>query len=204
MAADKKKSGEKVSSKKAATKKPVKGAEQPCPCPPIDPADIAVPKGGQVIQFYELTPAFPEKNSHGVLEAKSWKLVPQGSKKPIIGGNINVGFHENDSKLERRFERAILVIRMSKEALASHGGTWRFALGGVSTDLANIDPDDDVRVEIIDNGLAMLVYVHVLQEETPKGEHFGFRFVASFANSTSGVVNIYESKDPGFIPKRPL
>lgn len=201
MAADKKKSGEKVSKKAAEKSKPKPKA--PESCPPVDPAHIVVPKGGQVIQFYELTPAFPEKNSQGVLEAKSWKLVPQGSKKPIAG-NISVGFHENDSKLERRFERAILVIKMSKEALTSHGGTWRFALGGVSTDLANVDPDDDVRVEIIDNGLAMLVYVHVLQEETPKGEHFGFRFVASFANSTSGVVNIYESKDPGFIPKRPL
>ena len=200
MAADKKKSGEKAGSKKAAGKTKAKSKSQmPVSCPPECSELIVVPKGGQVIQFYELTPVLPKPNSSGTLEAQSWKLVPQGSSTPVEG-DVCVGFHDNSNKLERTFERAILVITMSDEACI--GGTWRFALGGIATDLANSDPDDDIYVEIIDNGLTMLVFVHVLQEVSE--EDIGFRFVASFADSTSGVVNIYESKDPGFIPKRPL
>ena len=199
MAADKKKSSEKVGKKAAGKTKPKPKA--PEACPPVDPANIVVPKGGQVIQFYELTPVLPKANSNGTLVAQPWILVPQDSSTPIQG-DIGVGFHENSNKLERSFERAILVITMSQEACSCNDGTWRFALGGIATDLANSDPDDDIYVEIIDNGLTMLVFVHVLQEVSE--EDIGFRFVASFADATSGVVNIYESKDPGFIPKRPL
>lgn len=201
MAADKKKaSGSKGSSKSSKQFKIQPGAvvgNGAPPCPPIDPENIVVPKGGQVIQFYELSPAFPKKIK-GKLTAVPWKLVPQGCKKPVIE-NIGVGFHENASKLERVFERAILVIKINQ---TEKTGTWRFALGGIATDLADSDPDNDIKVELIDNGLTMLVFVHVLPEESRA--EIGFRFVASFTHSDSGVVDIYASPDPGFVPVRPV
>lgn len=189
-----KKSSKKGGGKKSSTK--VKAVMDPnCT---QDPANIIVPKGGQVIQFYDLVPKFPVMKK-GKLHAQSWDLIPKGSDTPI-GETLNVGFHRNLDKLERRFERAILVVKMKQQP--ESGGTWRFALGGVATDLADSDPDNDIVVQIIDNGLTMLVFVHVLPEESD--ENIGFRFVASFANAVSGEVSIYESKDPGIQPHRPV
>src|SRR5690606_2644518 len=205
MAADKKKASGGKNSSKASSKSSRKSkkisinadAGKSVPCPPIDPENIVVPKGGQVIQFYELSPAFPKKVK-GKLQAQPWKLVPRGCKKPLIE-NISVGFHENASKLERVYERAILVINIQQ---TEKTGTWRFALGGIATDLADSDPDNDIKVELIDNGLTMLVFVHVIPEASRA--EIGFRFVASFTHSDSGVVDIYASPDPGFIPVRPV
>lgn len=197
MAADKKKASEKAGIKKTGTKIKV-SAQKNDPCPPIDPANIIVPKGGQVIQYYKLLPKLPVEKKKGKPEAQDWDLIPEGSDTPIEG-DITIGFHENARKLERVFEQAILVIQMEQTV---SGGTWRFALGGIATDQADSDPDNDIKVEIIDNGLTMLVFVHVIPEESTA--NIGFRYVASFADDVSGIVKIYESTDPGFVPIRPI
>jgi hypothetical protein len=79
-------------------------------------------------------------------------------------------------------------------------GTWRFALGGVATDHADEDPNNDVTVEIIDNGFTLVAYVQVLENSA---EYIPFGFVASFTKESTGVVSIYESQDPGVQPRRP-
>jgi hypothetical protein len=152
---------------------------------------VNVPKGGQVIKYFNLMPAFPTDSSPG-----DWIFTEVGNTIDI--STLTVGFPLNPSALEREFERAILVISIQQNPATN--GTWRFALGGVATDHADEDPDNDIALDIIDNGYTMLVYVHVRENSA---EYIPFGFVASFTNAVTGAVSIYESQDPGIQPVRP-
>jgi hypothetical protein len=194
MAADKKKTDkkpEKKSVKKAAVsaKKPVKKSTKKLAsnCS----IEINVPRGGQVIQSFNLTPALPTTTAPG-----DWIFSEPGSTDDI--SSLTVRFELNPSALERNFERAILVVSMQQNPATN--GTWRFALGGVATPTGDGDPDNDIAVEIIDNGFTLLIYVHVLENSE---EMIPFQFVASFTDAVTGAVSIYESNDPIILPRRP-
>lgn len=194
MAAEKKKADKKTEKKPvkkvaASAKKPVKKSTKNVAT--VGDVTINVPKGGQVIQFFNLTPALPTSVGPG-----DWKFNEVGSTVDI--STLTVGFELNPSAIEREFERAILVINIQQNPATN--GTWRFALSGVATDVADSDPSNDIALEIIDNGFTMLVYVHVLENSE---ETIPFGFVASFTNAVTGAVLIYESQDPGIIAKRP-
>jgi hypothetical protein len=199
MAADKKKVSEKkTSEKKGSTKKAVSAAK------PVakkgkkklgagnSNVTITVPKGGQIIKYFNLMPALPTTTAPG-----DWIFTEDGSTTDIA--TLTVGFPLNPSALEREFERAILVISIQQNPQTT--GTWRFALGGVATDNPDEDPNNDIALDIIDNGYTMLVYVQVLENSY---EQIPFGFVASFTDAVTGAVSIYESKDPGIIPIRPI
>lgn len=194
MAADKKKADKKTEKKPvkkvaASAKKPVKKATKKVGVERS--LDIDVPRGGQVIQFFNLTPALPSDTAPG-----DWIFSTPGSSVDI--STLTVGFELNPSALEREFERAILVVNIQQNPAT--GGTWRFALGGVATDNQDSDPSNDVVVDIIDNGYTMIVYVQALENNE---ENIPFGFVASHTNQDTGVVSIYESQDPGIIITRP-
>lgn len=152
---------------------------------------IKVPRGGQVIEYFTLTPALPSTTAAG-----DWIFASRGSKDDI--SHLTVRFQVNPSALERQFERAILVVSMQENPATK--GTWRFALGGVATPDGDQDPNNDVSVEIIDNGFTLLIYVQVLENSDAL---VPFQFVASHTDDTTGVVNIYESRDPTIQPRRP-
>lgn len=194
MAAEKKKTDKKVDKKPA--KKPVASAKAVVKKgkKKLAASDltISVPRGGQVIQYFNLTPALPTATGRG-----DWLFTEVGSTQDI--SNLTVGFQLNPSPLERELERAILVVTMAQDELAQ--GVWRFALGGVATDHGDEDPNNDVTVEIIDNGFTLVAYVQVLENSA---EYIPFGFVASFTDKDTGVVTIYESKDPGIQPQRPI
>lgn len=201
MAAEKKKTSEKkVSEKKAAEKKPAKKVATAKAKAPVkkgkkqltsENVTILVPRGGQVIQYFNLTPALPTDTGRG-----DWIFTEDGSTEDIE--TLTVGFAENPLPLERELERAVLVINIVQNP-ASHG-VWRFALGGVATDHGDEDPSNDVVVDIIDNGFTLIAYVQVLENSA---EYIPFGFVASFTENDTGVVSIYESQDPGITPVRP-
>ena len=194
MAAEKKKS-----ERKAIDKKPVKkaAANAKVVLKKTKGKDgggevgFVVPRGGQVIKYFNLMPALPTKSGPG-----DWIFTECGSSIDIA--SLSVGFELNPSALEREFERAILVINIQQYPAA--GGTWRFALGGVATDHGDVNPDNDIALDIIDNGFTLLVYVHALENND---ELIPFGFVASFTESKTGKVSIYESKDPIIIVDRP-
>lgn len=152
--------------------------------------EIKVPRGGQVIKLFNLTPALPSATAHG-----DWIFATPGSKVDIA--NMTVRFKLNPSPLERELERAILVVSIQNSDV---NGKWRFALGGVATPSGDSDPNNDIAVEIIDNGFTMLIYVQVLENSQ---DMIPFQFVASFTDAVTGVVSIYESNDPVIHPKRP-
>ncbi|WP_323813161.1 DP-EP family protein [Cellvibrio sp. NN19] len=185
MADSKKKSVKKVEGKKAPAKKGKKKLGSDCSF------EIDVPRGGQVIQFFNLTPALPTATSPG-----DWIFSTPGSAVDI--STLTVGFELNPSALERQFERAILVVSIQQNPAT--GGTWRFALGGVATDHGDENPYNDIAVEVIDNGFTLLVYVQALENNE---ENAPFGFVASYTDSKTGVVSIYESGDPIIIVDRP-
>lgn len=159
--------------------------------PKIKELKLSVPRGGQLIRYFNLTPALPTDAGRG-----DWLFTQMGSNKDIE--NLRVEFQLNPSPLERALERAVLVVRMAQDPKAK--GTWRFALGGVATDHGDADPDNDVTVEIIDNGFTLIAYVQVLENSE---EYIPFGFVASFTDEATGAVSIYESQDPGIQPVRP-
>lgn len=194
MATEKKKAEKKTAEKKpakkvAAVKAPVKKGKKKLTAENVT---ILVPRGGQVIQYFNLAPALPTDTGRG-----DWIFTEDGSTQDIE--TLTVGFADNPSPLERELERAVLVITMVQNPSAH--GTWRFALGGVATDHGDEDPNNDVVVEIIDNGFTLVAYVQVLENSA---EYIPFGFVASFTESDTGVVSIYESQDPGIVPVRPI
>lgn len=193
MAAEKKKVDEKKADKKAVKKVAIKPAKAKKSGKKLAATDLVinVPLNGQVIKTFDLMPAKSTAAAPG-----DWIFTEEGSTVDIE--NLVVGFELNPSALNRHFERAILIIRIKQNPAS--GGTWRFALGGIATDNPDCDPDNDIAVEIIDNGFTMIVHVQVLENSA---EYVPFGFVASLTNQYTGVVTIYESKDPGIIPKRP-
>lgn len=193
MAAEKKKADEKKADKKAVKKVAIKPAKAKKSGKKLTATDLVinVPLNGQVIKTFELMPAKSTAAAPG-----DWIFTEEGSTVDIE--NLTVGFELNPSALNRQFERAILVIKIKQNPAS--GGTWRFALGGVATDNADSDPDNDVMVDIIDNGYTMIVYVHALENNE---ENIPFGFVASLTNQYTGVVTLYESKDPIISVGRP-
>lgn len=198
MAAEKKKAEKKSSDKKvekkvvkkvaASAAKPAKSTKKAA----LTTADLVinVPLNGQALRHFELTPAKATTSAPG-----DWIFVETGSTTDI--SSLDVEFEENPSAIDRQFERAVLIVTMKQNPAS--GGTWRFALGGVAADVADADPDNDVAVELVDNGLTLIAYIHA--SETTD-EDIGFRFVASFSNNTTGAVAIYESKDPRIAIRR--
>lgn len=152
---------------------------------------ISVPRGGQIVKYFNLTPALPTESGHG-----DWLFTEEGSTKDIE--NLVVGFELNPSPLERQLERAVLIVNLVQDPAVN--GTWRFALGGIVTDYPDADPANDMSVDIIDHGYTMVVYVQALENTL---EYIPFSFVASLTDKATGRVAIYESKDPGIIPVRP-
>lgn len=190
MAADKKKVEKKAAEKKT-TKKVVTAKAQP---KSEKKETIEVPKGGQIIQYFTLTPTLPSETGRG-----DWIFATAKAPKVDIS-ELTVRFNLNASPLERALERAVLVVSMNNKKPNVHG-TWRFALGGVATDHADEDPSNDVITEVIDNGFTLIIYVQVLAERNKEALPFGF--MASFTDDKTGVVSIYESQDPGIFPRRP-
>lgn len=189
-----KKSGDKKVEKKVAASaaKPAKKAQKAAVTTTLTTADLVinVPLNGQAIRHFELTPAKATTSAPG-----NWIFVEEGSTTDI--STLAVEFEENPSAIDRQFERAVLIVTMKQNPAS--GGTWRFALGGVAADVADSDPDNDVMVELVDNGLTLIAYIHAAE---PTDEDIGFRFVASFSNNTTGAVAIYESKDPNIAIRR--
>lgn len=193
MAAEKKKTdkkAEKKSPKKAvaSVKATVKKSKQKLKGNNLT---ISVPRGGQVIKYFSLTPALPTESGYG-----DWLFTEEGSQTDI--DNLVVGFELNPSPLERQLERAVLIVNLIQDPAVN--GTWRFALGGIVTDYPDSDPANDMTVEIIDHGYTMVVYVQALENTL---EYIPFSFVASLTDKATGRVAIYESQDPGIIPVRP-
>jgi hypothetical protein len=202
MAAEKKKAigkkaaEKKVSEKKSSTKKAVSAAKTSAKKGKKKSGlggdvTISVPRGGQVIQYFNLVPALPTDSGRG-----DWLFTAEGSTQDIE--NLTVRFELNPSPLERELERAVLIVRMVQNPNAN--GTWRFALGGVATDHGDADPNNDVVVDVIDNGFTLVAYVQVLENSA---EQIPFGFVASFTDNNTGIVSIYESQDPSILPRRP-
>jgi hypothetical protein len=193
MAAEKKKvekkTAEKETTKKVvAAKVPVKKSKQQAVAADLT---ISVPRGGQVIKYFNLTPALPTDSGRG-----DWLFTEPGSAQDI--SNLYIGFQLNPSPLERELERAVLIVSLVQNP-AAHG-VWRFALGGVANDHGDGDPNNDVVVEIIDSGFTLVAYVQVLENSA---EYIPFGFVASFTENDTGAVSIYESQDPGIDVGRP-
>lgn len=185
MAAEKKKTDKKTDDKKVTVKKGKKTSGD-------GHVTINVPQGGQVIKYFNLLPALPSTTAPG-----DWIFTEECSSTDI--SLLTIRFPENPSPLERQLERAILVVSIQQNPETN--GTWRFALGGVATDHADEDPNNDLRIEVIDNGFTLIAYAQVLESSA---EYIPFGFVASFTDSQTGVVSIFESQDPGIGIGRPI
>ena len=202
MAAEKKASEKKVAKKSAGSDKKKSGKAKATTKVSKSrklnvgnmPYTLSVPQGGQVIQEFNLMPSLPVSG-----QAANWNLfVPNDPGQQDIDSVI-VEFSGDSTALEREFERAVIVVNIVQNPNETQG-SWRFALNGVAPDSPNTDPNQDVSVEITNGGFTLIAYVHVYEDSS---ELIQFGYVASFTDLTSGVVSIYESSDPGIIPKRP-
>ncbi len=154
---------------------------------------IEVPKGGQVIRSFNLTPSLPIDG-----QAANWLLVDSDEQKPKDISTILVSFSVESSEIEQEFERAILIVNLQQNP--NENGIWRFALNGVASAPQYSDVNHDIGVEIINQGLTLVAHVQVIGDTQ---ELILFGYVASFTDAQSGQVTIYESKDPGIQPGRP-
>lgn len=204
MAAEKKASEKKVAKKSASSDKK-KGVKAKAPKTVKSskskklsvgnmPYTLSVPQGGQIIQEFNLMPSLPVSG-----QAANWNLfVPNDPSQEDID-NVVVAFSGDSTPVEREFERAVIVINIVQNPNETQG-QWRFALNGVAPDGPTSDPDHDISVEITNGGYTLISYVHVYDDSL---ESISYGYVASFTNSTSGQVAIYESGDPGIIIRRP-
>ena len=190
MAVEKKASIAKKSTAKKAPKKPVATkAKGKTPEPSLR---IDVPKGGQVIRKFHLTPSLP---IHG--QAANWLLVDPADPTTDID-NIHFSFSKTSTPLEREFERAIVQIEIQQNS--KENGIWRFASDGVAVNPIFSHVNHDVVVEITDAGFTLLAQVQSI-ENTPENIRFGY--LASFTEKESGLVTVYESSDPDIKVGRP-
>jgi DP-EP family len=160
----------------------------------INPLHLEVPLGGQIIRNFELTPALPNP------DAQQWQLDEIGYENVKGITETIVTFAQNEKQIERDLERAVLIVNMKQNP--DNDGVWRFALNGAATSDKTKDEDTnhDIALEIINDGLTLMAFVHVYR---PSEERIKFGYVASYTHHKSGKVDIFESSDPGFVPIRP-
>ncbi len=182
----------KSSNVKKATKKAVAKSAAPKKVGKKNELIIKVSQGSQVIRSFNLTPALPCNG-----QAANWLLVDPAKPKKDID-SLRVSFSVKSSSLEQEFERAILEINMQQNPRDK--GVWRFMGTGVAVNPKYSDVHHDVAVEIVDQGLTLIAQVQVIGDTQ---EEIKFAYVASFTNTASGEVTIYESQDPGIQPTRP-
>lgn len=191
MAAVKKASEKKVSKKTVDSVKKVTKAGKKTP--KQKPLVIKVPQGGQVIRTFDLTPSLP---AHG--QATNWQLVDSAAKKPKDIDDVRVSFSVKSSSTEQYFERAVLIVKMQQNS--AENGVWRFVADGVVVNPKHADVNHDLAVEVLDQGMTLVAYVHVIGDTK---EEIRFGYLASFTDNKSGEVKVYESKDPGIGAGRP-
>ena len=184
--AEKKTSKKAVSTVKSATKSPKDSLKK-------KPELIKVPQGGQVIRTFNLTPSLPVDG-----KATNWVVVDPTAKKPADIDNIRVSFSTKSSTTEQYFERAVLIVKMQQNP--AENGTWRFVADGVVVNSKTPDANHDLVVEVIDQGMTLIAYVHVIGDTH---EEVRFSYVASYTDAASGQVSVYESQDPGIGSGRP-
>lgn len=154
---------------------------------------IKVPQGGQIIQTFNLTPSLPLDG-----KAANWLVIDPSAKKPVDIDKVYVSFSPKSSITEQYFERAVLIVNMQQNP--ADKGTWRFVSKGVVVNGKTPDGDHDFLVDVIDQGMTLVVYVHVVGDAPEK---VNFSYIASFTDATSGEVKVYESQDPGIGSGRP-
>jgi hypothetical protein len=153
---------------------------------------LAVPIGGQVIGTFVLTPSLPVDG-----QASSWALVDTSTGEDV--SSIQVSFSVESSDVQREFERAVLVVDLA-EGIDNESGYWRFVLNGVEPSQRTGDVEHDVLTGISNQGRTLTAVIHAVDLGH---EQINYGYVASFTNAISGVVSIYESKDPGIGIGRP-
>ena len=159
----------------------------------VNEITVRVPQGGQSIRSFNLTPSKPVAG-----QAANWLLVDPTAPTPVDISLIKVSFSTQSTATEQDFERAVLIVNLLQNP--AENGHWRFVMNGVSADPQYSDVDHDVAVVIADQGHTLITQVQVIGDTQ---ETIQFGFVASFTDAVSGVVTIYESKDPGITPGRP-
>ena len=153
---------------------------------------IKVPQGGQVIRSFNLTPALPENG-----KVANWLLVDPAKPNKDID-SMRISFSVNSSELEQEFERAILEVNIQQNP--SDNGVWRFMGTGIAVNPKYSDVHHDVAVEVVNQGLTLLVQVQVIGMTS---ETIEFSYLAAFTDALTRQVTIYESQDPDIKPGRP-
>jgi len=185
MAVEKKASTAKKAPKKSVAKK----VKSKIPDPSLL---IEIPKGGQVIRTFQLTPSLP---IHG--KAANWLLVDPDYPTTDID-RMHFSFSTSSTPLEREFERAIVKIEIQQNP--NESGVWRFASDGVVVNPVFSQVNHDVVIEITDAGFTLLAQVQSI-DSVPENIRFGY--LASFTATESGIVTVYESSDPDIKVGRP-
>lgn len=153
---------------------------------------INVDKGGQTICTFLLTPSLPRKG-----KATDWQVVKaDGSTKDL--DSIKVSFSPDSTQTERYFERAVLIVKMLQNP--EDDGVWRFSSDGVVVNSATPDSNHDIAVEVVDQGMTLIAYIHDIDSAT---EEVRYSYLASFTDKKSGQVTVYQSQDPGVGVGRP-
>jgi hypothetical protein len=187
MAVEKKASTAKAVSKKVTAKKAAAGKKL------ISTSLlIKIPKGGQIIRSFNLTPSRPLDG-----KAANWILVDPAQPTKDID-SMRFSFNSDSSDLEQEFERAIVEINIVQNP--DETGIWRFASHGVTVNPAFSDVNHDVVVEISNQGFTLIAQVQLIGD-VPEDIRFGY--LASFTDSMSGEVTTYESSDPDIKVGRP-
>lgn len=153
---------------------------------------VNVPRGGQVIRTFNLTPSLPVSGKAG-----DWPWVDVTAPATLLA-NVRAKFSVDSSEMEQNFERAVLVINIQQNS--SETGYWRFALDGVAITPDSGDDHRNIEFEVVDGGKTLIVHIQVIGLTE---EYVQFGFVASYTDAVSGEVTIYQSVDPGVGGGRP-
>lgn len=153
---------------------------------------VSVPQGGQVIRTFNLTPSLPVDGKAG-----DWLWADPSAPTTLIS-TVNVKFNVESTAVEQDFERAVLIINMQQNS--KENGYWRFALDGLAINPEYKDIYHNAEFEIVENGETLVAYIQVVGNTR---ENIKFSFVASYADSASGVVGVYQSADPDIGIGRP-
>ena len=153
---------------------------------------IKIPKGGQIIRSFNLTPSLPVDG-----KATNWLLIdPEQPLRDI--DSIGFSFNQESSALEQQFERAIVEINITQNP--GNNGIWRFASDGVTVNPDFSDVDHDVVIEITNQGFTLIAQIQLIGD-LPEEIRFGY--LAAFTDAVSGAVSVYESQDPDIRVGRP-